>query len=178
VLSLYEWSARTGTQEDVSYAPGEKVGPTLTLEGKEYSLIALPRFYSRDEPLDFLSKRTARGTFCADRESVSIEAMDVTAQLVMTVIWPATRPPTAVRLKWVSAKGDRQTQDMALETKDGRPALTIHVREPEKGSINQIEWDWPARPTADAPGEPSRPPERFARLKLLLSAERRRSNRV
>lgn len=177
VLSLYEWSARDGTQENVVYAPGEKVGPTLNVEGKQYSLIALPRFYSRDEALDFCVTRTARGTFMGNREGVSVESMDIIAQLVMTVIWPSARPPESVRLKWVSASGDRQSQDMTLETKDGRPSLTIKVREPEKGSTNEIEWDWPSI-SSDVGGTPplSRP-HRFSGLRLLLSAEHRRTRR-
>lgn len=173
MLSLYEWSARSGTQENVEYAPGEKVGPSIYVEGKQYSLIALPRFYSRDEVLDFHTSRISRGTFLGDRESVGIESIDATALLVMTVVWPATRPPECVRHRWVSASGDRQVQEVPLENKEGRPTLAIRVREPEKGSLNEIEWDWPVQPgEADVPTQPS------SRLALLLSADRRRRSRL
>jgi hypothetical protein len=63
----------------------------------------------------------------------------------LTVMWPATRPPRAVRLSIVTAAKVPSTKDVTGEItmRDGRPVYVVDLDEPEKGGTTTIEWDWP-----------------------------------
>lgn len=142
VFALYDFATGDGERE-IEYSPGKPVSKFNGHGGKPYDLIDLGRIYYRGERLDFKVKRTIRNGFLADSESVSVDTRDATERMKLKVVWPASRPPTALRLgrgtpshEW---RNDNAMDD--LQEEGGRAVYQVEIL-PETGGTTTIEWEW------------------------------------
>lgn len=146
VVSLYDIAEGEGTRE-IAYSPGEAVASFFG-EGHWLTLVSLGRVYYRGEHFDFTVKRTARDAFVRKHEAINVLTRDRTEHLRLTVKWPKDTPPTAVGLSRATPSEEWRTEDVThlLEhDEDGRPFYRVTIRDPEKGGIVTIEWDWNPR---------------------------------
>jgi hypothetical protein len=149
VLAVLDYASRTGEQEVEYSVDGRNVPLDKVIEldtrGTRYALVPLGRMYARGEDLDFVVKRTLNDVLCDPVNSVTARTEDVTALLRMTVIWPAGKGPSALRLSQ-TAEASTITQSLPLtlvQEEAGRPTLHFNVPQPERGGRTEISWDWP-----------------------------------
>lgn len=144
VVALYDFFQGPGRRSGHEYTVGKIADDELIVEGKRALLISLGRQYSVGDKLTFGVKRTTHGGFLTPHEYVSITTRDLTALLQAAVIWPATRPPSAVKLVTIAADRKTSTREVwdDVEMQEGRPFYRVEVETPEMGSTTMIEWDW------------------------------------
>ncbi len=133
VFALYDFSSGDGERE-TEYSPGKPVGKFNGHGGKIYDLIDLGRIFYRGERLDFTVKRTIRDGFMADSEAVSVDTRDATERMRLKVIWPSSRPPTALRLGRGTPSHEWRNDDVLgdLVSENGRSAYQVEIL-PERG---------------------------------------------
>jgi membrane protein implicated in regulation of membrane protease activity len=143
VIAIYDFASGDGERTSV-YSPGEEVGEPLMIEGQRARLISLKRMFSRGDTLEFGLTRTTINGFLSEHESVSVLTRDITARMRLSVVWPAKRPPRAIRLSIMTAAKRSSTTDVTgeLAMRDGRPIYVADLNEPEKGGTTTIEWEW------------------------------------
>lgn len=144
VLSLYDWGSGDGTEDEPQYTGATKVD-TFQAEGKTYALLSLRRFYPRGHEMTLGINRTHRDALTKDQERININSLDQTKLLVMKIVWPADRPPSAVRLNHTTADGVRTSQPVdsrVVTGADGRKSYRVEVENPERRGLTTIEWDW------------------------------------
>ena len=142
VFALYDFATGDGDRE-IEYSPGKPVSQFIGHGGKTYDLINLGRLYFRGERLTFTVKRTVRNGFVEDQEAVAVDTRDPTERMRLRVIWPANRPPTALRLGRGTPSHEWKNEDVLgnLTDLNGRPFFEVEVA-PEKGGTTTIEWEW------------------------------------
>jgi hypothetical protein len=142
VASLYDVAEGDGERE-TEYSPGRAVCDFLA-EGRRVSLIALGRLYYRGDETDFTIKRIVKDGFTAKHELVSVLTRDATAKMLLTIKWPSSRSPTALRLGRATSAREWRNEDVLHELKEenGRKVYSVEIKEPEKGSSTTIEWEW------------------------------------
>ncbi len=152
VFALYDFHTGDGNR-DIAYSPGKKVSQFLGHGGKMYDLINLGRLYYRGERLTFTVERTVRDGFVEDTEAVAVDTQDPTERMHLKILWPANRPPKALRLGRGTPSNEWKNEDVLrnLKTDGERPVYEVELT-PEKGGTTTIEWEWdkPA-PTAAGP---------------------------
>jgi hypothetical protein len=153
VFALYDFHIGDGERE-IKYSPGERVSKFIGHGGKMYDLINLGRLYYRGERLTFTVERTVRSGFMEDREAVAVDTRDPTERMHLKIIWPADRPPRALRLGRGTASHEWKNEDVLRNVKkDGERQVYEVELTPEKGGTTTIEWEWdkldPPPPPAD-----------------------------
>jgi len=148
VIAVVDWYTGDGTIGAPTYKPGKAVHPFVS-DGRTCMLVALDRPYARDEERDLIIERTVEGAFPKNPDRVWTMVLDSTSLLRMVVRWPATRPPTAVRLHRRSdLDRGKPTTVHPVMSDDGRLEFTAEIQEPERGERMGIEWDWEPPPTS------------------------------
>ena len=154
VFALYDFYVGDGDRE-IEYSPGTPVSQFIGHGGKMYDLINLGRLYYRGERLTFTVKRTVRDGFMEDREAVAVDTRDPTERMHLKILWPANRPPTALRLGRGTPSHEWKNEDVLknVKTVDERPVYEVELT-PEKGGTTTIEWEWdkPALPPGGSNG--------------------------
>jgi hypothetical protein len=151
VVSVYDFWSGDGDRKN-EYSPGREAGQFLG-EGRWNALIALDRVYYRGEHADLKVRRTVRHGFTSTCESVGMVTEDATALLCMKIQWPKDCRPTALRLGTRTPAHEWRSEDVLsdLDDSSGRPVYTVPVRDPAKGSMTVIEWEWEPVPQSSAP---------------------------
>jgi len=143
VITLLDYAGGDGTGRS-EYSRGTPV-KDFKLDGRDFRLLLLERFYNRGDELDFEVRRTAKDRFPRATERVRIEARHVIFVLRLSVRWSSERLPTAVRLRTRTPTGQTTTTIVTGEVKTdsaGCKEYSVAVNEPELGGETAIEWDW------------------------------------
>jgi hypothetical protein len=146
VIAIVDWSTGDGTPTNTTYKPGKPVHE-FVVDGRHSTLVALDRPYARDEEQDLLIERSREGVFVKSPDRVWVVCLDPTSLMKVTVRWPVTRPPKAVRfIRRSDREPGRPVTVQPVKADDGRLEFTAEVTEPERGERICIEWDWEPPP--------------------------------
>jgi hypothetical protein len=154
VFALYDFYTGDGDR-DLKYSPGKPEGQLIGHGGKPYHLINLGRLYYRGERLTSKVERTVRDGFMEETEAVAVDTRDPTERMRLKILWPAERPPTALRLGRGTPSHEWKNEDVFENVKqvDGRPVYEVEIT-PEKGGTTTIEWEWDKLDPTPAPADP------------------------
>jgi hypothetical protein len=143
VIAVVDWATGDGTPTQTKYKPGRLVH-TFAVDGRNSTLVALDRPYARDEEQDLLIERTREQAFLKSPDRVWVFCLDPTSLMRITVRWPTSRPPSAVRFlrRSDSDSGRPVVVQPVRSEEDGRLEFTAEIPEPVRGERMCIEWDW------------------------------------
>lgn len=148
-VSLYEFANTPPGGKIASWTcEGGRIGETarswpvvhtfLGPNSRHYYIVSLEDMWERGDCVRWTSLRELEHCFDADTESVSKTILMPTDTIEMHVVWPDTRPPTAVRLR----RHGVPVTELKAKKSSGRIRALAVVRNPRVGEVITLQWDW------------------------------------
>lgn len=149
VVSLYEFANTPPGGRITSWVcEGGRIGESsrnwpvvhtfLGPNSRKYFLVSLEDIWRRGDCVRWISTRQLEHCFDEATESVSKTILMPTDAIEMRVIWPDSRPPSAVRLR----RPDVPVTELKPRKSSGRIQVVAFVRSPEVGEVITLQWDW------------------------------------
>jgi hypothetical protein len=138
ILAVTEHFWAEGTT-DVKVKSPHKVVDEISHHGRTYKVISLCRVCGRGDEELLEVERVDHDSFLKPNEHLTMVTEDETEEAVLSVVWPAERPPTALRLE----EPDTAARSVFHQLKDenGRRAYEYRTANPPKGEVT-IRWSW------------------------------------
>lgn len=136
----YAWATGQVGGAVVKQGPGKAI-KDYRRDNREHTIILLDGIRKRGNQDDFKLAREFIGSFVQDTESVQIDVIHGTERIESTILFPATRPPTAA---WVTMReGDVETQEqLTPQRSNGRQQISWSTEHPRRYALYTVSWNW------------------------------------
>jgi len=126
---------------DYQCSPGVRVD-TYRAAGKQNIVISLRETKKRGDTETYVITRRMKDMFPAESEWVATEIVLPTQMMVITVRFPADRPPSGAWLR-CSVDPDHKRSTLPIEgSPDGRQRIEARVAKPKLRETYTVWWDW------------------------------------
>jgi hypothetical protein len=167
MLAVKQFAFAEGTIESKTVTPPHKLVGEFRRSGREYSVVSLGRECSRNDEENVTVEMVLTDSFTQPNEYVAALIEESTQELVIRVVWPEERPPSAVSLELPHAPV-REVPLHQLTASGSRRVYEHRSHSPPIGGQITIRWRWsdvaPQHSSVSSPGpsEASEPYERSA----------------